>query len=68
MEEEEDISLPADGQHTEAPYEEDQEDVEEDEEPEEPGPELEAPSEDVSGEPVESGTTLKAFFLPLRAP
>lgn len=67
MEEEEDVSPPADGQPVEAPYEEEQEDVEEDEEPEEPGPELEAPLEDVSGEPVESGSTLKAFFLPLKS-
>ena len=59
VEEEEDVEA-------EAPYEEEQEDVEEDEEPEEPGPELEAPLEDVSGEPVESGTTL--FLATSRAP
>lgn len=62
VEEEEDVSPPADGQPAEAPYEEEQEDVEgEEEEPEEPGPELAAPIEDVSGEPVESGTPLKAL-------
>ena len=66
VEEEEDVSPPADVQPAEAPYEEEQEDVEEDEEPEEPGPELEAPLEDVSGEPVESGTTL--FLATSRAP
>lgn len=66
VEEEEAVSPLTDGQPAEAPYEEEQEDVEEEEEPEEPGPELEAPLEDVSGEPVESGTTLKAFFLPLK--
>lgn len=61
-EEEEDVSPPADGQPAEDPYEEEQEDVEEEEEePEEPGPELAAPVEDVSGEPVESGTPLKAL-------
>ena len=59
------MSPPADGQPAEAPYEEEQKE-EEEEEPEEPGPELEAPLEDVSDEPVESGITLKAFFLPLK--
>ena len=45
-----------DGQPAETPYEEEQKE-EEEEEPEEPGPELEAPLEDVSDEPVESGIT-----------
>ena len=67
VEGEEDVSPPADGQPAEAPYEEEQEDVEEEEEPE-AEPELEVPLEDVSGEPVESGTTLNTFLMPLRAP
>ena len=63
-EEEEAVSPPADGHPAEAPYEEEQEDVEEEKELEEPGPELEAPLEDVSGEPVESGTRLTTQGLP----
>lgn len=67
-EEEEAVSPSADGQRADAPYEEEQEDAEDGEEPEEPGPELEAPEDDVSGEPVESGTVLEAFSLKVGAP
>ena len=64
MDEEEEEAVSADGNPAEAPYEEEQEDVEEEKELEEPGPELEAPLEDVSGEPVESGTRLTTQGLP----
>lgn len=53
---EEEDTLSADGQPAEVPYEEEQEDVEGEEEPEGLGSEPEAPLEDVSGEPAESGT------------
>lgn len=47
--------MSADGQAGEVPYEEEQEDIDEEEEPEGQGSEPEAPLEDVSGEPAESG-------------
>lgn len=47
--------MSADGQVGEVPYEEEQEDIDEEEEPEGQGSEPEAPLEDVSGEPAESG-------------
>lgn len=53
LEQEEHLS--ADGQAGEVPYEEEQEDIDEEEEPEGQGSEPEAPLEDVSGEPAESG-------------
>lgn len=73
LEEEEPLSLSADGQAVEVPCEEEQEDVEGEEEPEGLGSEPEAPLEDVSSEPAESGTNListytfqlRDFFVPL---
>lgn len=59
LEEKEPVSLSADGQPNEAPYEEEPEEAEEEEEePEGPGSEPEAPLEEISGEPAESGTSL----------
>lgn len=55
LEEKEPVSLSADGQPNEAPYEEEPEEAEEEEEePEGPGSEPEAPLEEISGEPAES--------------
>ena len=58
QEDKEPLSASADGQPVEGPYEEEQEEIEEEEEPEGQGSEPEAPLDDVSGEPAESGTVL----------